>query len=181
MYIEMLVKICEKAWALTALALIMKGTPVRVAVLAAAAGTPRSSMKPSVLHLHKLGLLAKNLGHGHPLRPEAMLTPEGEKWAEFALNLEGLLYRDEERRLVRLNWTLPTLRVAYTPVRFTELRNTLAPVRDSTLSIALRRLEGTGWLERQVDAELRPPQVAYLTINRGREIGDLLQEAVALN
>lgn len=181
MYIEKLVKICEKAWALKALALIGQGTPVRVAVLAEAAGTTRSSMRPSVLHLYELGLLAKNSGHGHPLRPEAHLTPDGELWAEFARNLDGLLIHEDERRLVRLNWTLPTLRVAHTPVRFTALRNALAPVRDSTLSVALRRLETNGWLERQVDAELRPPQVAYLTVNRGRKIGDLLQKKVSLS
>ena len=181
MYIGRLVKLCEKAWALPALALIGRGTPIRIAVLASAAGTTRSSMRPSIRHLYQLGLLVDNPGHGHPLRPEAKLTAEGEYWAEFALNLEQMMHADEERRLIRLNWTLPTLRVAHTPVRFTVLRNTLEPVRDSTLSLALHRLESSGWLERQVDAELRPPQVAYLTVNRGREIADLLKESIELN
>lgn len=181
MYTNELVKICEKAWALTALALIGQGAPARVAVLAAAAGTTRSAMRPSVMHLYELGLLAQNPGHGHPLRPEAKLTPEGELWAELALSLEGLLHGDEERRLVRLNWTLPTLRVAHTPVRFTSLRNALPPVRDSALSTTLRRLETTGWLERHVDVELRPPQVAYVTVNRGLEIAGLLRETIVLD
>ncbi|MGB7183569.1 MAG: winged helix-turn-helix transcriptional regulator [Burkholderiaceae bacterium] len=181
MYIRTFVKLCEKAWTLTALALIGRGTPIRVAVLATAAGTTRSSMRPSIQHLFELGLLVHNPGHGHPLRPEAKLTSEGEYWAEFALKLEETMRSDDERRLIRLNWTLPTLRVAETPVRFTVLRNTLAPVRDSALSMALRRLESSGWLERQVDSELRPPQVAYLTINRGREIADLLRDTVTLN
>lgn len=181
MYINGLVKICEKAWALTALALIAQGTPVRVAVLAAAAGTTRSAMRPSVLHLHQLGLLAENAGHGHPLRPDAKLTPVGERWAELALSLERLPLDDAQRRLTRFNWTLPTLRVAGAAVRFTQLRHALFPVRDSALSLTLRRLETTGWLERQVDVELRPPQVAYVTVNRGRDIADLLTKAVALD
>lgn len=181
MYIVDLVKLCEKAWALTALAHIGRGTPIRVSVLASAAGTNRSSMRPSIQHLYKLGLLVENPGHGHPLRPDAVLTPEGEYWAKIALQLEQMMHDDEERRLVRLNWTLPTLRVAHSPVRFTVLRSTLAPVRDSALSLSLRRLESSGWLERQVDSELRPPQVAYHTVNRGHEIADLLRATVMLN
>jgi len=180
MYIDGLVKICEKAWALTALALIAQGTPVRVAVLAAAAGTTRSAMRPSVLHLYELGLLVENAGHGHPLRPDAKLTPAGEHWAAVALSLDGLLLGEAERRLTRFNWTLPTLRIAHAATRFTVLRKALSPVRDSALSTTLRRLETNGWLERQVDSELRPPQVTYVTINRGRDIADLLTEAVAL-
>lgn len=180
MYISELVKLCEKAWALRALALIAEGVPIRVSVLAAAAGTTRSSMRPSVQHLFDLGLLTENRGHGHPLRPQAKLTAKGKLWAELAMNLEGLLPADEESRLVRLNWTLPTLRVAYSRVRFVALREALAPVRDSALSNTLHRLESSGWLERQVKVELRPPQVAYIAVQRGREIADLLHENVRM-
>lgn len=181
MYIDGLVKLSEKAWALTALALIKRGTPIRVAVLASAAGTTRSSMRPSIRHLYELGLLVDNPGHGHPMRPEAKLTLAGEYWARIALDLEQLDHGYEERRLIRLNWTLPMLRVAHAPVRFSELRNTLAPVRDSALSLSLRRLEKSEWLEREVNSHSRPPQVAYVAINRGREIADLLQKKVALS
>ena len=180
MYIGELVKLCEKAWALRALSLIGEGTPIRVAVLAAAAGTTRSSMRPSIQHLFYLDLLTENRGHGHPLRPEAKLTAKGKRWAELAANLEEILPVDEESRLVRLNWTLPTLRVAHSRVRFVSLRQALAPVRDTALSNTLRRLETSGWLERQVDTELRPPQVAYIAVQRGREIADLLHEKVRM-
>ena len=60
------------------------------------------------------------------------------------------------------------------------LRQALAPVRDTALSNTLRRLETSGWLERQVDTELRPPQVAYIAVQRGREIADLLHEKVRM-
>lgn len=181
MYISELVKLCEKAWSLRALALIREGTPIRISVLAAAAGTTRSSMRPSIQHLYDLDLLTENRGHGHPLRPEAKLTAKGKLWATLAMNLEEIVSADEESRLVRLNWTLPTLRVTHTSVRFVSLREALAPVRDTALSNTLRRLETTGWLERQVDAELRPPQVAYLAVQRGREIADLLNEKVRMS
>lgn len=181
MYINELVKLCEKAWALRALALIGGGTPIRIAVLAAAAGTTRSSMRPSIQHLFDLNLLTENQGHGHPLRPEAKLTTKGKLWAQLAISLEEILPADEESRLVRLNWTLPTLRVAHSRVRFGSIREVLAPVRDTALSTTLRRLETTGWVERQVDAELRPPQVEYFAVQRGREIADLLHENVRMS
>ncbi|MFK7966537.1 MAG: winged helix-turn-helix transcriptional regulator [Burkholderiaceae bacterium] len=180
MYIDGLVKICEKAWAITILAQIATGVPVRVSVLAAAAGTTRSAIRPSIAHLHELGLLVENAGHGHPLRPESVLTPAGERWAELALQLRRELNNDEERRLIRFNWTLPTLRVAHEPVRFSALRQTLPPIGDSALSTTLQRLETTGWIERQIDLAIRPPRVAYITVNRGREIGNLLTDSVSL-
>ena len=181
MYIAELVKLCEKAWALRALALIEQGTPIRVAVLAAAAGTTRSSMRPSIQHLFDLDLLTENRGHGHPLRPEAVLTSKGKRWARLAINLEEILTANEESRLVRLNWTLPTLRVTHSRVRFVSLREALTPVRDTALSTTLRRLETTGWIERQVDTDLRPPLVAYVAVQRGREIADLLHETVRIS
>jgi len=181
MYIQGLVKIFEKAWALTALALIKQGTPARIAVLAAAAGTTRSAMRPSVLHLQELGLLAPNKGHGHPLRPEAKLTPTGEFWARLALNLDRLLSGEQERRLVRLNWTLPTLRAVHSPARFTSIRQALGPVSDSALSTTLQRLETTAWLERQVDIGVKPPKVTYASINQGRAIAKLLSKNVMLS
>lgn len=180
MYIGELVKLCEKAWALPALALIEEGVPVRVAVLANAAGTTRTSMRPSIQHLFDLDLLTENRGHGHPLRPEAKLTTKGKRWAKLATDLEGILPH-QESRLARLNWTLPTLRVAHSRVRFVFIREALTPVRDSTLSNTLHRLETSGWLERQVETELKPPQVSYFAIDRGREIADLLHERVRMS
>ncbi len=179
MYITDLVKLCEKAWALHTLALIEEGTPVRVAVLANAAGTSRTSIRPSIQHLFDLGLLTANKGHGHPLRPEAKLTAKGKRWASLAKDLEAIL-APQDSPITRLTWTLPTLRVAHTPVRFVSIREALSPVRDSTLSNTLHRLETTGWLERQVNAKLRPPQVSYLAIERGREIANVLHERVKL-
>ncbi len=181
MYISRFVKLCEKAWALKVLALIGEGTAIRVAVLAAAAGTTRSSIRPSIQHLYDMGLIVQNRGHGHPLRPEARLTAEGEYWAALAARIHAVDNTDEEQRLVRLNWTLPVLRVAHAPVRFTELRNSLSPVGDSALSLTVRRLGSCDWLERQVDAASRPPHVAYAAINRGYTLAELLTDSVALD
>jgi len=64
-----LVNLCSRSWALTALQLIERGTSARVSPLAAAAGCGRTAMSASVSHLLEMGLLERNPGAGHPMRP----------------------------------------------------------------------------------------------------------------
>ena len=84
MDIKLLVKLTSKAWSLKILALLHTGIPGRQAPLMAATRASRSSFAASLEHLVHLGLLERNPGHGHPLRPEFRLTPLGVTVAAMA-------------------------------------------------------------------------------------------------
>ncbi|MEM9602572.1 MAG: winged helix-turn-helix transcriptional regulator [Pseudomonadota bacterium] len=156
-----LVNLCARSWAVTALALIARGTVARTSPLAAAAGCGRTAMTASVEHLVSLGLLEANPGYGHPLRPAYRLTPAGARVAAWAETLDSAVPPAVDRALLRGKWTLAVLHCLDRERRFGELRATLQPVTDRALSASLGRLAAERWVTRQVSTHTAPPSVLY--------------------
>ena len=101
MDITLLVNVTARAWSLDILARIAEGTPCRQAPLIAATGAGRTAFAASLSHLTSLGLLERNPGHGHPLRPEFRLTQDGERIAPIAARIVGTVRNRPEAPLLR--------------------------------------------------------------------------------
>lgn len=170
MDIELLVKVTSRAWSLKVLALMHEGTPGRQAPLLAASGASRTAFAQSIRHLETLGLLERNPGHGHPLRPEFRLTPTGQALAPIAHQIEASARDDAGAVLIRKMWTVPLLAVANKPKVFSALKRELNPITDRALSKSLRELSNQKWIERSVNVELHPPRPYYQVVNEGAEI-----------
>lgn len=156
-----LVKLCSRSWSLTALGLMADGVPGRTSPLAAAAGCGRTAMNGSISHLVDLGLLERNPGYGHPLRPEFRLTANGEDIAKWASTLVLIVQGRADRRLLRSKWSLPLISCLPKETRYSDLRRQLFPVSDRALSLCLGQLTERHWISRQVSAEKSPPAVSY--------------------
>ena len=165
-----LVNLCSRTWALTALGLIASGVIGRVSPLAAAAGCGRTSMSASVEHLLALGLLEKNPGYGHPLRPEYRFTDQGANIGEWVLELDSIVRSDGEKALLRNKWSLPLVSCIPDEVRYSEIRRQLLPVTDRALSVGLSRLTDNRWLQRNVSGCTSPPIVSYRTLGAGKKV-----------
>ena len=176
-----LVNLCSRSWALTALGLMARGTSARVSPLAAAAGCGRSAMGASVEHLLKLGLLQRNPGHGHPLRPEYQLTLEGENMAEWAARLVSMTPRETDKTLLRSKWSLPLISCLPEERRYSDLRRELRPVTDRALSTCLGHLTQFKCVERRVAHSAAPPTVSYCPLNLGEKIYGHLETLPALS
>lgn len=170
MDINALVKLTSRAWSLKVLALMHEGVPGRQAPLLSASGASRTTFVHSLRHLEDLGLLERNPGHGHPLRPEFRLTPAGQTLAPVAHQIETVVRDDTGAILLRKMWTVPVLAVANKPKVFSALKRDLAPITDRALSTSLRELNNRNWIERSVNAELRPPRPFYQVVNEGAQI-----------
>ena len=170
MDIEILVKLTSKAWSLRALALLHEGVPGRQAPLIAASGASRTTFVNSLRHLEDLGLLERNPGHGHPLRPEFRLTDLGRVYAPVAQRIYAAVSDDEDALLLRKAWTVPLLAVVRRPMQFSQIKREVAPITDRALSTTLRTLHARRWIERSVDTAKRPPRPLYLAANEGAEI-----------
>ncbi len=166
----MLVKLTSRAWSLKILALLHAGVPGRQAPLLAATHASRTSFASSLEHLVKLGLLERNPGHGHPLRPEFRLTPHGADVAETASRIVSAVPDETEFTLLRRSWTVPILAITDRPQRFSALKSNLTKITDRALSMSLHQLEACDWLQRDIETSSRVPHPTYLAVNRGIEI-----------
>ncbi|NBN78005.1 transcriptional regulator [Microvirga tunisiensis] len=172
MDINLLVKITSRAWALSILDKLHLGIPGRQAALLAATGAGRTAFLQSLEHLVTLGLLERNPGHGHPLRPEFRLTPAGVAAAGLAHEVLKAV-RQDEQDLLRLSWTLPVLATLQAAHPFGEIRRSLPSITDRALSHSLRSMEQRTWIHRHVEETTRPPRPLYMAINNGAVVSSL--------
>lgn len=171
----MLVKVASRAWSLKILALLHGGTPGRQAALLVASGASRTAFAQSLTHLVDLGLLERNPGHGHPLRPEFRLSIRGTAIAALASRIEKVVPDPSGHALLRRAWTVPVLAVVQEPRYFSEIRTELAPISDRALSQSLKQLQARHWLRRRIEPATYPPRPLYQAANAGARIGEAIK------
>jgi len=142
MDISAFVNMTSRAWTIPILAHLHAGVAGRQAPLLAATGASRTAFAQSMDHLIEIGLLERNPGHGHPLRPEFRLT---------ALGITAV----------------PVLTALHTPRRFNDIKRDLPSITDRALSQSLKTMEVKSWVSRHVDETSRPPKPVYAAVNTG--------------
>lgn len=178
MDIKFIVNLTSKAWALPILALLFGGVAGRQAPLLVATGASRGALAQSIQHLIKLGLIERNPGHGHPLRPEFRLTDQGQSVGALALKIDALL-SDDDQELLRRSWTLPVLVSLQHTGHFNDIKRSLQNITDRSLSQSLKNLQKNSWVCRRVDARGHPPRTLYRAINRGALLSQTVAEELA--
>lgn len=172
MYIDAFVNITAKAWTLPILASLHRGVAGRQAPLLAATGASRTAFAQSMDHLIRMGLMERNPGHGHPLRPEFRLTARGIEAAALADKIQQAA-PPEERGLLRKSWTLPVLTSLHGAQHFNAIKRRLPPITDRALSQSLKSMEARAWVQRRVDDTARPPKPLYQAVNTGGVISQI--------
>ena len=171
-----LVNITARSWALTILKLMHAGVPGRQAPLLAASGASRTSFANSLAYLVDQGLLERNPGHGHPLRPEYRLTARGAQYGRLGAAIGDALDGAEAPVLLRRTWTIPILAVSGAPRRFADIKDDLAAITDRALAQSLRNLEAQRWMARTVDMDTTRP--IYQAANAGAAISDAVNRLI---
>src|SRR5919202_4724071 len=77
MSIDELIALFHHRWSAPVLAELRRTRGTRFVVLAKALGVGRESLRRTLDALIELGLVRRNPGYGHPLRPEYLLTRRG--------------------------------------------------------------------------------------------------------
>lgn len=180
MYIKSFVNITSKAWTLPILSNLHIGVAGRQATLLAATGASRTAFVQSMDHLIKMGLLERNPGYGHPLRPEFRLTQLGKEAAAIADKVQRVSSEDDQR-LLRKSWTLPVLASLQTPSNFSNIKRTLQTITDRALSQSLKSMEVKDWVHRRVDETARPPKSIYSAVNTGGMISKITGSEISFN
>ncbi len=180
MYIESFVNITSRAWAIPILSSLHEGVAGRQAALLTATGASRTAFAQSMDHLITLGLLERNPGHGHPLRPEFRLTQFGKEAAALAHKIQRESSEDDQP-LLRKSWTLPVLTSLHTPCHFSDIKRNLHTITDRALSQSLKSMEVKRWVHRSVDETARPPRSIYRTVNTGSVISSITGQEISLS
>ncbi|TNJ41782.1 winged helix-turn-helix transcriptional regulator [Phaeobacter sp. B1627] len=177
MDIRVLVNITSRAWSLPILSSLHSGVAGRQAPLLAATGAGRTAFTQSLDHLIELGLLERNPGYGHPLRPEFRLTKTGAAVAAIA-NQIHTVSTEQDWPLLRRSWTLPVLTSLHKPRHFTDIKRHFPRITDRALSQSLKSMEARSWVCRSVDGTARPPRSLYSAVNAGGLISQVIAPEV---
>ena len=161
-----LVVLSHHRWSLPVLAEIGRTSGSRFATLLGRLGVTGESLRRTLGYLQGEGLVERNPGYGHPLRPEYVLTRNGKIVLPHARLILRALAGHEEVCLKK--WSLPVLAELGEPRRFSELRAAL-PASPRALTLALKELQADRLVRRSVTAEY-PPQVRYEATRRARRI-----------
>ncbi len=152
----------QKGWALPVLATLSQGGIAGVYPLAKALKTSPISIEAALAHLVELKFAETNPGHGHPLRPEFVLTPLGEMMGPKASEI--LKYGETLGilSLLRKRWVLPIVAALDNTKTFGGLRQSLSPVTDRALSLSLKDLTQARLVHRKVQGHQFPPTTLYM-------------------
>jgi DNA-binding HxlR family transcriptional regulator len=157
-------------WLVPLLAHVGAENGSRFATMLARLGLSRSVLAASLTALQEAGWLVRNPGHGHPLRPEYVLTEAGAPVAAFCQRL--MAQREklglEPGQLPR--WSLPLIvRLDGETARFSALRDALRPVTPRALSLTLKQLLQVELVDRALEDDF-PPIALYGLTGRGRAL-----------
>jgi len=147
----------------------------RFVVLVNRLGVGRASLQRTLAALVELGLVRRNPGYGHPLRPEYLLTPQGEEAASRCTRLLAAV--DGKADVLLRKWSLPVLVALRGNRRFSELRDALPAITARALALALKDLERAGLVTRRVE-ETYPPSTLYAATPEARRLQRILAQGL---
>jgi DNA-binding HxlR family transcriptional regulator len=171
MSIPSLIELFHHRWAAPVLAELRREKGTRFVLLANRLGVGRESLRRTLEALIANGHVARNPGYGHPLRPEYVLTPSGRGVAERCDRLLAALGSRADVGLKK--WSMPVLVALAGATRFGDLREALPGVTPRALTLALKDLQATGLVEREV-VDGYPPTTIYRPTRAGRRVRAIL-------
>jgi DNA-binding HxlR family transcriptional regulator len=169
-----LVALFHNRWSVPVLAELHRQRGSRFVTLSRTLGLSRESLRRTLAALIDGGLVGRNPGYGHPLRPEYVLTSAGGSIAGACRPLVEQLRRGNLEGVGLKKWSMPVVfALAGGPLRFSELREGLERVSPRALALALKDLEDAGLVERRVTEDY-PPATMYRLTSLGLPLARLV-------
>lgn len=173
-----LVPLFHHRWAVPIVAELHRRQGDRFVFLAHRFAISRESLAQTLGYLIHLGLVRRNPGYGHPLRPEYLLTERGARLGPFCVRLDDLLNRNDHASVGLRKWTMPLLLAFGTRKegsRFSEFLASFPALTPRALSASLKQLEQIALVQREVIAEF-PPSTRYTLTSKGQGYLQLLKQ-----
>ncbi len=163
-------------WLIPVLAVLMERNGARFAEMSRGLGISADSLSNSLQHLVEMGWVMKNPGHGHPLRPEYLLTAAGRQIADLALGLFNAQRELNCDSKALKRWSLPILHIlAMGTDRFNAIRRALPDATPRAISLSMKALQDEQLVERSLQDGF-PPVTVYSLSDRGAQLADALTQ-----
>ncbi|MET0308569.1 MAG: winged helix-turn-helix transcriptional regulator [Sphingomonas sp.] len=157
-------------WAAPVMALLSRDGGARFAVIAHSFGLSHHSLTRCLTYLRECGWVVPNPGHGHPLRPEYLLSEAGRPVGALCERIMAARERLDLSTTDLPRWGLPLVAgLALDWSRFGELQARLAPVTPRALSQTLQAMIGQDLVGRRIEDRF-PPVALYGLTGRGRDL-----------
>ncbi|WP_432768514.1 MAG: helix-turn-helix transcriptional regulator [Sphingopyxis sp.] len=168
----LLVQLGSHRWLVPLLADLAAHKGARFVELVHRLGLPRDSCTRSLDAAAAVGWVRRNPGHGHPLRPEYILTDAGEAAAARAAAIAGAHAAIGLPPGGATRWGLPIVAgIGAGHDRFNALSRLLAPASPRALSQGLTALGAHGLVTRDV-VDGRPPTSRYALTGSGTVLAE---------
>jgi len=168
-----LVALLHHRWAVPVVAEVHRTSGARFVTLARRLGVSRDSLRRTLAALDAEGLVVRNPGYGHPMRPEYILTRQGRQVAPWCARAQRVVRALGAEDVAFRKWSLVVaLALGEGNRRFSELRAFLPGITARALALALKNLQAAGLVERVV-VDAYPPTPVYRLTRRGRRLAPL--------
>lgn len=165
--LDALIALGRHRWMAPLLALFAEKPGWRFVELLHRCGIARDSLARTLDAALEAGWIARNPGHGHPLRPEYVVTGSGAEMAQAARRVMAALTVTGLAPEALTRWSLPTLHLLRAGQdRFNLLARQLAPATPRALSMALRNLAANDLVAREIEPGY-PPSSRYRLTEMG--------------
>jgi len=167
---ETLRALSAQRWAMPVMALLSREGGARFAVIANRFALSHHSLTRCLTHLRGCGWVIPNPGHGHPLRPEYLLSDAGRPVGALCERIMAARARLGLAETKVPRWGLPLV-AGLEPEwsRFGEVQARLAPVTPRALSQALQAMIGHDVVRRRLEDRF-PPVALYGLTGRGQDL-----------
>jgi DNA-binding HxlR family transcriptional regulator len=166
--IEELSALGKHRWAVPVLALLQAQSGARFVVMLNQLGLARESLVRTLEAAIMQGWVMRNPGHGHPLRPEYILTPAGKRLAAVCESIVAAQGKIAVPQAALTRWSLPLIHlVSRGHNRFNMMERALGGANPRALTLSLKSLIGNNLLARKVVDDY-PPITNYQLTRSGK-------------
>ena len=163
-------------WAVPVLAELHRERGAKFVTLLKRLGVGRSTLSRTLKALAEHGWVLRNPGHGHPMRPEYVLTPAGRSLGRACDGLFEALHQTGRLDVALRKWSLPVVlaTAGKSPRRFVDLSVALPDVTPRALTQSLKALVEAGLIERTL-LDGYPPYAVYALAEAGTKLLPLVR------
>jgi len=179
MNLTQLIQLMHHRWNIAILAELDRTAGAKFITLVNRLRLSRSSLTRCLDSLIAQGLVRRNSGYGHPMRPEYLLTRRGQALSRDCHALVEVLGKKRQESFAFRKWTLPLIAaIGGRKIRFGELKSALSTVSPRALTLGLKELEQRRWIRREVTEDY-PPTTGYRLTQEAMPVWRALEELCA--